>query len=57
MQLVVQKESYGVMQTIYVKEKGNTRVIYYVRKSVKTISSLAMTSLSHFFSSACIFVF
>ena len=32
MQQVVKKESLEVVQTIYLKEKANTRVIYYVVK-------------------------
>ena len=61
MQQVVKKESYEAVETIYVKEKGNTCVIYYVVKWIKrfslTVSSFASTSLSQFFSSVCIFVF
>ena len=38
MQQVVQKESHEAVQTIYVKVKANTRVIYYVVKWMKTLS-------------------
>ena len=50
MQQLVKKESYEAVETIYVKEKGNTCVIYYVVKWMKkillTVSSFASTSLS-----------
>ena len=61
MQQVVKKESYEAVETIYVKEKANTCVIYYVVKWMKrfslTVYSFASTFLSQFFSSVCIFVF
>ena len=61
MQQLVKKESYEAVETINVKEKANTCVIYYVVKWMKkfllTVSSFASTSLSQFLSSVCIFVF
>ena len=58
---VVKKKSYETVEIIYVKEKANTCVIYYIVKWMKrfllTVSSFASTSLSQFFSSVCIFVF
>ena len=47
------EESHKAVQTVYVKEKTNTRVICYVVKWMitvsLTVSSLALTSLSHCF--------
>ena len=47
------EESQKAVQTVYVKEKTNTRVICYVVKWMitvsLTVSSLALTSLSHCF--------
>ena len=54
MQQIVQKELQEAVQTIYLKEKANTRMIYYVIKWMKTlsliVSSFASTTLSHCFS-------
>ena len=45
MQQVVQKESHEAVQTIYVKVKANTRMIYQVVKWMKTLSLKFLLSL------------
>ena len=62
MQQIVQKESHEALQTIYVKEKANTRAIYYTVKQMETllltVSSFVFDLfISLVFSSGCIFVF
>ena len=54
MQQVLQNESQESVETIYVKEKANICVIYYVVKLMKTrlltVSSFSSISLYHCFS-------
>ena len=61
MQQVVQKESHKAVQTIYVNEKTNTCMIYYVVKRMEalllTVSSFSRTSLSHCFSPLSTFLY
>ena len=61
MQQIIQKESHEAVRTIYMKEKANTGVIYYLVKRMKTlllaVSSFASTSLSHCFSLLSAFLY
>ena len=50
------KDAESGIFAIYINEKANIRVIYYVVKWIKTLS-LSVSSFSLFFSYVCIFVF